>query len=119
MQNKRSLLADAGLLAVAVIWGAGFAATQYAIDAGLDSAMILLLRFTVAALALLRQAGAHAEFFRSQVGRAGGAVPVSGLLFSGGGAKPLHAVRMRVFDHDQCADGAADLLGSDAQKAGA
>ena len=33
MQNKRSLLADAGLLAVAVIWGAGFAATQYAIDA--------------------------------------------------------------------------------------
>ena len=53
MQNKRSLLADAGLLAVAVIWGAGFAATQYAIDAGLDSAMILLLRFTVAALALL------------------------------------------------------------------
>ena len=105
MQNKRSLLADAGLLAVAVIWGAGFAATQYAIDAGLDSAMILLLRFTVAALALL------IVCFKQ----------VRTLNFSEvkWGAKPLHAVRMRVFDHDQCADGAADLLGSDAQKAGA
>lgn len=44
--------ADLGLLLVAVIWGAGFSATQYAIDSGLSSAMILLMRFGIAALAM-------------------------------------------------------------------
>ncbi|MGI5883743.1 MAG: DMT family transporter [Candidatus Spyradocola sp.] len=52
MIEKKNALADLGLLLVAVIWGAGFSATQYAIDAGLTSATILLLRFLVAALIL-------------------------------------------------------------------
>lgn len=50
--QKNSMLADLGLLLVALIWGMGFSATQYAIDAGLSAALILLLRFSVAALAM-------------------------------------------------------------------
>lgn len=50
--RKNSMLADLGLLLVALIWGMGFSATQYAIDAGLSAALILLLRFSVAALAM-------------------------------------------------------------------
>ena len=46
------MLADLGLLLVALIWGMGFSATQYAIGSGLSAAMILLLRFSVAALAM-------------------------------------------------------------------
>ncbi len=50
--KKREAFADLGLLLTAVIWGAGFSATQYAIDAGLSAAMILLMRFSLAALAM-------------------------------------------------------------------
>ena len=50
--RKTSVLADLGLLLVALIWGMGFSATQYAIGSGLSAAMILLLRFSVAALAM-------------------------------------------------------------------
>lgn len=50
--NKKTGWANLGLLTVAVIWGMGFSATQYAIDSGLSSALILLMRFGVAALAM-------------------------------------------------------------------
>lgn len=50
--KKKGLLADAGLIAVALIWGMGFVATEYAIASGLSFAMILLMRFAVAALAI-------------------------------------------------------------------
>lgn len=52
MKTNKKMLADAGLLLTAVIWGTGFSATQYAIDSGMSSAAILLIRFAVAALAL-------------------------------------------------------------------
>lgn len=52
MHDRKRLFANLGLLLTAVIWGTGFSATQYAIDSGLSSALILLLRFAVAAIAL-------------------------------------------------------------------
>lgn len=52
MIKNKNILADGSLLLVALIWGMGFPATEYAIDSGLSSAMILLLRFSVAALAI-------------------------------------------------------------------
>ena len=47
-----SLWADLSLLITGLIWGTGFAASQFAIDAGLSTSLILLLRFTLAALIL-------------------------------------------------------------------
>lgn len=41
------------LIAVAVIWGTGFIATQYAIDAGMSASLILALRFSIATIILL------------------------------------------------------------------
>lgn len=41
------------LVAVAVIWGTGFVATQYAIDAQMSASLILALRFTVASVILM------------------------------------------------------------------
>lgn len=41
------------LLAVAIIWGTGFVATQYAIDAGMSASLILALRFSVASIILM------------------------------------------------------------------
>ena len=46
-----------GLLLVAMIWGAGFVFTQMAIDSGFSPGLILVSRFTVAALALMAVAG--------------------------------------------------------------
>ena len=51
MKNK-GLWADLGLVMVALIWGWGYTATEYAIASGLSSAMILLLRFAIAASAM-------------------------------------------------------------------
>ena len=48
MKNK-GLWADLGLVLVALIWGWGYTATEYAIASGLSMAMILLLRFAIAA----------------------------------------------------------------------
>lgn len=41
------------LVAVAVTWGTGFIATQYAIDAGMNASLILALRFSVASVILM------------------------------------------------------------------
>lgn len=46
-------LADGVCLLVALIWGSGFAASQYALDAGFSPSLIMALRFSVAAVALL------------------------------------------------------------------
>jgi drug/metabolite transporter (DMT)-like permease len=48
------------LLAVTMIWGGGFIATEYALRSGLDTAWILALRFTLAAAVL-------GVFFRRKV----------------------------------------------------
>lgn len=50
--KNKGLLADLGLVLVALIWGLGYTATDLAIASGLSSAMILLLRFSIAALAM-------------------------------------------------------------------
>lgn len=41
------------LIAVAVIWGTGFIATQYAIDVNMSASLILALRFSVASIILM------------------------------------------------------------------
>ena len=43
---------DLSLLITALIWGTGFPTTQYAIDAGLSTSLILFLRFGIATLVL-------------------------------------------------------------------
>lgn len=54
MQNQNlGRLADSALLLVALIWGSGFIATQYTIDAGLSTAAIMTLRFALAGLLLV------------------------------------------------------------------
>jgi len=45
--------ADAALLLVAVIWGSGFVATEYALQYALSPALIMAMRFWIAALILL------------------------------------------------------------------
>ena len=52
MKNKTNLLATFGLLIVAIIWGTGFIATQIAIDQGMTTSFIMLVRFGVASLVL-------------------------------------------------------------------
>lgn len=51
--GKTAKLADGVCLLVALIWGSGFAASQYALNAGFSPSLIMALRFTVAAVALL------------------------------------------------------------------
>jgi drug/metabolite transporter (DMT)-like permease len=51
MKNP-TLAADASLLLTALIWGTGFAASQYALDSGMPTTLILLFRFGIAAAAL-------------------------------------------------------------------
>ncbi len=48
----KSIYADFSLLLTAVIWGTGFVASQYALDSGMATSFILLIRFSVAALIL-------------------------------------------------------------------
>jgi len=45
--------ADASLLLVALIWGSGFIATEYALRSGLPPALIMAVRFWIAALGML------------------------------------------------------------------
>ncbi len=51
IENKNK--ADLILLLVAIIWGAGFIATEYAIDAGMGTSLIMTMRFGIAAIAML------------------------------------------------------------------
>ena len=48
----KSISADLSLLVTGVIWGSGFIATHSAIEAGLSTSLILLFRFSIAAVAL-------------------------------------------------------------------
>lgn len=52
-RKQKERLADAACLLVAVIWGVGFIASQWAIDAGMPAALIMAGRFSIAALAML------------------------------------------------------------------
>lgn len=51
--KKYTMNADLMLILVAVIWGTGFIAVEYAINAGMSAALILATRFTLAAVVLL------------------------------------------------------------------
>lgn len=51
--KKYTLNADLMLLMVAIIWGTGFIAVEYAIHAGMSAVLILAIRFTLAAIILL------------------------------------------------------------------
>lgn len=52
-KKGKSLLADLSLIIVALIWGSGFIATQYAIDSQMSASMIMALRFSIASLAMV------------------------------------------------------------------
>ncbi|MFV0412752.1 MAG: DMT family transporter, partial [Oscillospiraceae bacterium] len=52
-QNKKVWLADAACLFTAVLWGAGFIASQWAINSGLNATAIMVGRFWLAALIML------------------------------------------------------------------
>ncbi len=45
--------ADLMLLLVAIIWGSGFIATEYAINANMQPMLIMAFRFPIASIALL------------------------------------------------------------------
>lgn len=51
--KKKTMLADMLCLLVAAIWGTGFIASQTAIDAHMSAALIMVLRFSVAAFVML------------------------------------------------------------------
>lgn len=54
MKNKKMVwVADILCLLVAAIWGSGFIASQMAIDAKMSAALIMAIRFTMAALVML------------------------------------------------------------------
>lgn len=69
----KKLNPDLMLLIVAIIWGTGFIATEYAIDAGFSPLMIMAGRFSVAALTLLVFTAKHIkkiskkEWFRGSI----------------------------------------------------
>ncbi len=50
--NKSHLTAELMLIAVAIVWGGGFVATEYAIDAQMPNSLILSIRFMLASLIL-------------------------------------------------------------------
>lgn len=50
MSKKISLLADASLVLVAIIWGSGFTATQMALDSGFLPFATMAARFSIAAI---------------------------------------------------------------------
>ena len=52
MMKNIKFKADVMLLLVAIIWGSGFIATEYAINANMTPLIILAFRFTIAALVL-------------------------------------------------------------------
>ena len=51
-KTSYSLLADISLLLAAFIWGTGFVGSRYAIDSGMETSLILLLRFSLSAVVL-------------------------------------------------------------------
>ncbi|MCG8453819.1 MAG: DMT family transporter [Spirochaetales bacterium] len=51
-EKKRTLTADLSLFLVAAIWGSGFIATQYALDANMSASLVMTIRFSVATLIL-------------------------------------------------------------------
>lgn len=63
---KKSLISDISLLLVAMVWGSGFIATQMAIDSGMSAGLILLLRFTIAAVVLFVAFHRHLHCFSKQ-----------------------------------------------------
>ncbi|MCG8499544.1 MAG: DMT family transporter [Firmicutes bacterium] len=50
--NQKSILADVALLLVAIIWGSGFIATKFALDADISPFYMMTFRFTIASLIL-------------------------------------------------------------------
>ena len=52
MKNKTLYLAEFQLLAVAIVWGGGFVATEYCIEAMMPTSLILSIRFTLAAIVM-------------------------------------------------------------------
>ncbi len=51
MENKKvQIISNLSLLAVAIIWGSGFIASQMALDASLSSEFIMFVRFAIATL---------------------------------------------------------------------
>ncbi len=53
MNNKKVLVAEMQLILVAIVWGGGFIATEYALEANMPSSLILSIRFVIAAIAML------------------------------------------------------------------
>jgi len=51
-KKNATYLADASLILVAIIWGAGFIGTQYALDADASPLLILAIRFLIAGIVL-------------------------------------------------------------------
>jgi drug/metabolite transporter (DMT)-like permease len=60
LMNKKQSLATLALIAVTIIWGSGFIATQFAIDSRLPTPWIMMIRFIVGALCIFL-------FFRKQI----------------------------------------------------
>lgn len=81
-EKRAQLLAELGLLAVAVIWGWGFMATRLAVDAHLSAAFIMMGRFIIAAAVFGIAFGRH---IRSAMTRqmVGGGILVGVFLFLG------------------------------------
>ena len=52
MKINKSKLSTFLLLAVAIIWGSGFIATEYAIKSNMPTSLIMTLRFTIASLVM-------------------------------------------------------------------
>ncbi len=51
MSNKKAqTIAEGMLVVVAIVWGSGFIATEYAIDSGMPNSLILSIRFMLASL---------------------------------------------------------------------
>ena len=80
-RSKGSLSADLSLLVTALVWGTGFVASRYAIDAGLSTSLILVLRFALAALVLAIIAPRRLRAMRTIDWNRG--LPAGALMFAG------------------------------------
>lgn len=79
--SRVSLVADLSLLVTALVWGTGFVAGRYAIEAGLSTSVILLLRFALAALVLVIIAPRRLRAMRTIDWKRG--LPAGALMFAG------------------------------------
>lgn len=81
-EKRARLLAEVGLLVVAIIWGWGFMATRLAVDAHLSASFIMMGRFVIAAAVFGIAFGRH---IRSVITRqmVGGGILVGVFLFLG------------------------------------